>query len=38
VIEAGASGRVPRAAITEASERLSAELQRLFDLAESRVG
>jgi 1-acyl-sn-glycerol-3-phosphate acyltransferase len=37
-VEAGPTGRAPRRAITEASERLSAELQRLFDLAESRVG
>lgn len=31
-------GRVPRAVYTEHSERLHAELQRLFDLAMSRVG
>lgn len=37
-VEVGDSGRAPRRAITEASERLSAELQRLFDLAEARVG
>jgi 1-acyl-sn-glycerol-3-phosphate acyltransferase len=37
-VEAGPNGRAPRRAISEASERLSAELQRLFDLAESRVG
>jgi 1-acyl-sn-glycerol-3-phosphate acyltransferase len=37
-VEVGESGRAPRRAITEASERLSAELQRLFDLAEARVG
>lgn len=37
-VEVAASGRVPRRAITEASNRLSAELQRLFDLAEARVG
>jgi 1-acyl-sn-glycerol-3-phosphate acyltransferase len=37
-IDVGESGRVPRRAIAEASERLSAELQRLFDLAEARVG
>jgi 1-acyl-sn-glycerol-3-phosphate acyltransferase len=37
-VDVGESGRVPRRAITEASERLSVELQRLFDLAESRVG
>jgi 1-acyl-sn-glycerol-3-phosphate acyltransferase len=36
--EVGESGRVPRRAIAEASDRLSAELQRLFDLAEARVG
>ena len=38
IVEVGESGRAPRRAIAEASERLSAELQRLFDLAESRVG
>ena len=38
VVEVGASGRAPRRAITDASERLSVELQRLFDLAEARVG
>lgn len=37
-VEVGDSGRASRPAITEASERLSAELQRLFDLAEARVG
>jgi 1-acyl-sn-glycerol-3-phosphate acyltransferase len=37
-VEVGASGRAPRRAIAEASIRLSAELQRLFDLAEARVG
>jgi hypothetical protein len=37
-IEVGESGRAPRRAIAEASDRLSAELQRLFDLAEARVG
>jgi cytochrome c peroxidase len=37
-IEVGDSGRAPRRAITEASQRLSTELQRLFDLAEARVG
>ncbi len=37
-VETGPSGRAPRRAITEASARLSAELQRLYDLAESRVG
>lgn len=37
-VEVGDSGRTSRRAITEASERLSAELQRLFDLAEARVG
>lgn len=37
-IERSASGRPPRAAVTAASERLSQELQRLFDLAEARVG
>jgi 1-acyl-sn-glycerol-3-phosphate acyltransferase len=38
IVEVGASGRAPRRAITDASERLSVELQRLFDLAEARVG
>lgn len=33
-----ASGRVPRVEVTAMTERLHAELQRLFDLAESRVG
>lgn len=37
-VEVGASGRAPRRAVAEASVRLSAELQRLFDLAEARVG
>ncbi len=37
-VEVGDSGRASRRAIAEASERLSAELQRLFDLAEARVG
>jgi 1-acyl-sn-glycerol-3-phosphate acyltransferase len=37
-VEVGASGRAPRRAIAEASVRLSTELQRLFDLAEARVG
>lgn len=37
-VETGASGRASRRAITEASTRLSAELQHLFDLAQSRVG
>jgi len=37
-VEVADSGRVPRRAIAEASEKLSAELQRLFDLAEARVG
>jgi 1-acyl-sn-glycerol-3-phosphate acyltransferase len=37
-VEVGESGRAPRRAISEASERLSVELQRLFDLAEARVG
>jgi 1-acyl-sn-glycerol-3-phosphate acyltransferase len=37
-IEVGESRRVSRRAIAEASEQLSAELQRLFDLAEARVG
>jgi 1-acyl-sn-glycerol-3-phosphate acyltransferase len=37
-VEVGPSGRAPRRAIGEASARLSAELQRLFDLAEARVG
>ncbi len=38
MVEIGTSGRASRRAIAEASERLSTELQRLFDLAESRVG
>ena len=38
IVEVGASGRASRRAITEASEQLSVELQRLFDLAEARVG
>jgi 1-acyl-sn-glycerol-3-phosphate acyltransferase len=37
-VEAGPSGRAPRRAITEATAQLSVELQRLFDLAEARVG
>jgi len=37
-VEVGPNGRAPRRAITEASERLSVELQQLFDLAEARVG
>jgi 1-acyl-sn-glycerol-3-phosphate acyltransferase len=37
-VEVGESGRASRRAIHEASERLSSELQRLFDLAEARVG
>lgn len=37
-VEVGESGRAPRRAISEASERLSNELQLLFDLAEARVG
>ena len=37
-VETNESGRAARRAITEASERLSDDLQRLFDLAESRVG
>jgi 1-acyl-sn-glycerol-3-phosphate acyltransferase len=37
-VEVGESGRAPRRAIHEASERLSSELQHLFDLAEARVG
>ena len=37
-VEVGPTGRAPRRAITEASERLSLELQQLFDLAEARVG
>jgi 1-acyl-sn-glycerol-3-phosphate acyltransferase len=38
VAERLASGRVPRAEVREVTARLHAELQRLFDLAESRVG
>lgn len=37
-VEVGESGRAPRRAIAEATSLLSSELQRLFDLAESRVG
>ena len=37
-VEVGPTGRAPRRAITEASQRLSAELQELYDLAEARVG
>lgn len=36
--QANQSGRVPRNEIAAMTERLHAELQRLFDLAESRVG
>jgi 1-acyl-sn-glycerol-3-phosphate acyltransferase len=32
------TGRVPRAAVTEVSDSLHAELQRLFDAAQARVG
>lgn len=38
VVETGPSGRASRRAITEASERLSIDLQHLFDVAQSRVG
>ncbi len=38
IVEIGAGGRASRRAITEASEQLAVELQRLFDLAEARVG
>ncbi len=37
-VETNDSGRAPRRAISEASARLASELQRLFDLAEARVG
>jgi 1-acyl-sn-glycerol-3-phosphate acyltransferase len=37
-VEIGESGRASRPAIRDASERLSTELQRLFDLAQARVG
>ncbi len=37
-VEVGESGRASRRAIADASARLSVELQRLFDLAEARVG
>ncbi len=37
-VEVDESGRAPRRAVSAASERLSLELQRLFDLAQSRVG
>ncbi|NQY54999.1 MAG: 1-acyl-sn-glycerol-3-phosphate acyltransferase [Ilumatobacteraceae bacterium] len=38
VAEVGASSRASRRAITEMTERLSVELQTLFDEAQSRVG
>lgn len=38
VAETNASGRASRAEITRVTERLHAELQRLYDLAESRAG
>lgn len=38
VVEAGASGRASRPAISAATLQLRAELQRLFDEAQSRVG
>ncbi len=38
MVETDASGRAPRRAIAEASRRLSTDLQRLFDLAQARVG
>lgn len=36
--EVGASGRASRRAVSAVTEQLSAELQRLFDVAQSRVG
>jgi hypothetical protein len=33
-----AEGRVPRSAVKDLTERLSVELQRLFDEAERRAG
>lgn len=38
VVQRSESGRVPRAEVRETSTRLHSELQRLFDLAETRVG
>lgn len=38
VAETLPSGRVPRGTVSAVTEQLHAELQRLFDLAESRVG
>jgi len=38
IVEVGESGRASRRAIAQASDRLSADLQHLYDLAESRVG
>lgn len=37
-VPAGIDGRMPRTAVKETSERLHGELQRLFDLAQQRVG
>ena len=36
--EAGADGKIPRSAVKELTERLSAELQRLFDEAQHLAG
>ncbi len=36
--EVGASGRASRQAVAAVTEQLHAELQRLFDRAQSRVG
>lgn len=38
VAEVGASGRSSRKAVTAVTEQLARELQRLFDLAQARVG
>ena len=38
VAEVGASGRSSRKAVTAVTEQLAAELQRLFDVAQARVG
>jgi len=37
-VEVGESGRASRQAVTDTTDQLSLELQRLFDLAQSRVG
>ena len=38
VAEVGVSGRASRRAVSAATDQLSAELQRLYDLAQARVG